>query len=217
MRIVVRLLAMALIGTWMSFACLAEEAARGGGSTLPANPDGSRPPAREDAAGGDKDADAIDTRITVQPRRLGKRDELREGDTKPRPFARHIFRPRRLSTREGSRRVTRDAIGLPIVRPDGMEQGSGQRHDLPALVHDPAPATTGFGANASGGGARTGISVGRPSSNANLIVRPSALNRGTINGTNLARPGFGPSSIGGPARPNTGINGTTIRPKHQAP
>jgi hypothetical protein len=50
-----------------------------------------------------------------------------------------------------------------------------------------------------------------------LIVRPSALNRGTINGTNLARPGFGPSSIGGPARPNTGINGTTIRPKHQAP
>jgi len=66
LRIVVRLLAIALIGTWMSFACLAEEAARdGGGSTLPANPDGSRPPAREDAAGGGKDSDAIDTRITV--------------------------------------------------------------------------------------------------------------------------------------------------------
>jgi hypothetical protein len=214
LRSVVHLLAIALIGTWMTQACLAEEAARDGrGSTLPANPDGSRPAAREDAAGGGKDTDAIDTRITVQPRRLGRRDAVREGDTKPRPFARHIFRPRRLSTREGSGRVTRDAIGLPVVRPDGMEQSTGQRHDLPALVHDPAPATTGFGANAGGGLARTGAALGRPS-NANPIARPAALNRGAINGTSLARPGLGPSSIGGPAKPIAGINGTTIRPKH---
>ncbi len=94
MRIAFHLLAIALIGAGMTSACLAEEAARdGGGSTLPANPDGSRPPAP--CRGWRKDADAIDTRITVQPRWLGKRDELREGDTKPRPFARHIFRPRR--------------------------------------------------------------------------------------------------------------------------
>jgi len=214
LRIVVRLLAIALIGTWMSFACLAEEAARdGGGSTLPANPDGSRPPARENAAGGGKDADAIDTRITVQPRRLGKRDELREGDTKPRPFARHIFRPRR-SAHESPAGVTHDAIGLPVARHDGMEQGRGQRRDLPVLGHDPAAAPTGFGANASGGLARTGGALGRPSSNAYQIVRPAALNRGTINGTNLTRPGVGPSSIGGPAKPVAGISGTTIRPKH---
>ncbi len=214
MRIVVRLPAIALIGTWMSFACLAAEAARdGGGSTLPANPDGSRPPARENAAGGGKDADAIDTRITVQPRRLGKRDELREGDTKPRPFARHIFRPRR-SAHESPAGVTHDAIGLPVARHDGMEQGRGQRRDLPVLGHDPAAAPTGFGANASGGLARTGGALGRPSSNANQIVRPAALNRGTINGTNLTRPGVGPSSIGGPAKPVAGISGTTIRPKH---
>ncbi len=214
MRIVVRLPAIALIGTWMSFACLAAEAARdGGGSTLPANPDGSRPPARENAAGGGKDADAIDTRITVQPRRLGKRDELREGDTKPRPFARHIFRPRR-SAHESPAGVTHDAIGLPVARHDGMEQGRGQRRDLPVLGHDPAAAPTGFGANASGGLARTGGALGRPSSNANQIVRPAALNRGTINGTNLTRPGVGPSSIGGPAKPVAGISGTTIRPEH---
>lgn len=212
MRIVVRLLAIALIGTWMSFACLAEEAARdGGGSTLPANPDGSRPPAREDAAGGGKDADAIDTRITVQPRRLGKRDELREGDTKPRPFARHIFRPRRS---ESSGHVTRDAIGLSVARQGGTEPGSGQRHDLPALVHNPATATSGFGANANGGLARTGGAFARQPSNANSLGKPAALNRGTINGTNLTRPGFGPSSVGGPAKPVAGISGTTIRPKH---
>jgi len=218
LRIVVHLLAIALIGTWMSFACFAEEAARdGGGSTLPAaSPDGSRPPAREDAAGGSKDADAIDTRVTVQPRRLGKRDELREGDTKSRQFARPIFRPRR-SAHESAGRVTRDAIGQPVGRYGGTEQGSGQRHDIPALVNNPGAIPTGFGANASSGFARPGGVFGHTPSNANQIVRPVVVNRGTINGTNFARPGVGPSSVGGPAKPITGISGTTIRPKHSAP
>ncbi len=181
----------------MSFACFAEEAARdGGGSTLPAaSPDGSRPPAREDAAGSSKDADAIDTRITVQPRRLGKRDELREGDTKPRPFARPIFRPRRS---ESSSHVTRDAIGEPVAHPGGIEQGIAERHDIPALVNNPGAIPTGFGANASRGFARPGGVFGHTPSNANRIVRPVVPNRGTINGTNFARPGFGPSSVGGP-------------------
>ena len=212
MRIVVRLLAIALIGTWMSFACLAEEAARdGGGSTLPANPDGSRPPAREDAAGGGKDADGIDTRITVQPHRLSRRDELREGDTKLRPFARPIFRPRRS---ESSGHVTRDAIGLPVAHPGGIEQGRAERHDIPALVNNPGTVPTGFGANTSGGIARPGGAFAHPLSNANSNVRSSTLNRGTINGTNFARPGVGSSSVGGPAKPVAGISGTTIRPKH---
>ena len=211
MRIVVHLLAIALIGTWMSFACLAEEAARdGGGSTLPAKPDGSRPPAREDAAGGGKDADAIDTRITVQPRRLGRRDELREGDTKLRPFARPIFRPRRS---ESSGHVTRDAIGLPVAHPGGIEQGRAERHDMPALVSNPGAVPTGFGANASGDIARPGGAFGREPSNANPIVRPAASKRGTINGSNLARRGLGPSSVGGPVKPIAGDRGTTIRPK----
>lgn len=254
LRIVVHLLAIALIGTWMTSACLAEDAAGAGpGSTPSANPDGSHPPAGEDAAGmakpdrqrapdgkgdskavigeggekgnvlgrdvkpsapGGRDADAIDTRITVQPRRPGKRDELREGDTKPWPLARHIFRPRRLSAREGRGGVTRDAIGLPVARHDGIEQPEGQRRELPGLAHDPAVAPTGFGADASGGLARTGGVFGRSPSNANPIVRPAALNRGTINGTNLTRPGLGPSSVGGPAKPLAGISGTTIRPKH---
>ena len=213
MKIAVHLLAIALIGAWMTSACLAEEAARdGGGSTLPANPDGSRPPAREDAAGGGKDADAIDTRVTVQPRRLGKRDELREGDTKPRPFARHIFRPRR-SAHESPGGVTRDAIGLPVARHDGMEQGSGQRRDLPVLGHDPVAAPTGIGAKSSDF-ARPGGAFGHRPSNANQIVRPVVVNRGTINGTNFVRPGIGSSSVGGPAKSVAGISGTTIRPKH---
>ncbi len=214
LRIVVHLLAIALMGIWTTQAGLAEEVAHaGGGSTLPANLDGSRPPAREDAAGGGKDFDAIDTSITVQPRRLGKRDELREGDTKPRPFARHIFRPRR-SAHESPGGTTRDAIASPVVRHDGMEQGSGQRRDLPALRHDPATAPTGIGANASSDVAKPGGAFGHTLSNAKQIVRPAALNRGAINGTSLARRGLGSSSIGGPAKPIAGINGTTIRPTH---
>jgi hypothetical protein len=212
LRIVVHLLAIALVGAGMTSACLAEEAARdGGGSTLPAAPDGSRPPAREDAAGGGKDADAIDTRITVQPRRFGKRDELREGDTKPRPFARHIFRPRRS---ESSGYVTRDAIGVPVAHLGGIEQGRAVRHDMPALVNNPGAVPTGFGANASSDFARPGGAFGHPPSNANGIVRPVVPKLGTVNGTNFARPGVGSSSIGGPAKSIAGINGTTIRPKH---
>ena len=212
MRIVGHLLAIALIGSWMTLACLAEDATGAGpGSTPSANPDGSRPPAREDAAGGGKDADAIDTRITVQPRRPGKRDELREGTMKP--LAPRIFR-RRPSAREGRDGVTRDAIGLPVTRHDGMERGNGQRHDVPALGHNPAGAPTGFDANASGGLARTGGTAGHPPSNTNPIMKPATLNRGTINGTTIVRPGFGPASVGGPAKLVAGISGTTIRPKH---
>ena len=213
MRIVVHLLAITLIGTWMSLACLAEEAARdGGGSTLPAaSPDGSRPPAREDAGGGSRDADAIDTRITVQPRRLGRRDAVGEGDTKLRPHASPIFRPRRS---ESSGHVTRDAIGEPVAHPGGIEQGSAERRDMPALVNNPGAVPAGFGANASSDFARPGGAFGHTPSNANRIVRPVVPNLGTVNGTDFARPGVGSSSIGGPAKPVAGISGTTIRPKH---
>lgn len=252
MRILVYLVAIAVIGTWMTQGSLAEEVSRDGGSTVSANPDGSRPPVPEDATGGakldhrhapdgkgesktvtgeggqkgnsvgrdvkpapsvDKDSDAIDTRITVPPQRPGRRDAVKEGDSKARPFARHIFRPPR-SAHENPARVTRDAIGLPIGRHEGIEQGSAERHDTPALVNNPAAAPTGFGANTSGGSARPGEVFAHPLSNANPIARSSAPNRGTVNGTNLARPGAGPSSVGGPAKPVAGINGTSFRSKH---
>ncbi len=213
MRIVVHLLAITLIGTWMSFACFAEEAARdGGGSTLPAaSPDGFRPLAREDAAGGSKDADAIDTRITVHSWRPGARDAAKEGDREVSPFARPTFRPRRS---ESSGHVTRDAIGEPVAHPGGIEQGKPERHDIPALVNNLGAIPTGFGGNASSEFARPGGVFGHTPSNANEIVRPVVPNRGTINGTNFARPVVGSSSVGGPAKPVAGINGTTIRPKH---
>ncbi len=226
LRIVVHLLVIALIGVLATQACLAEDApGTGAGSAPSANPDGkddsktgmSEGADKGNAAGrdvkpsapGGKDSDAIDTRI-VQSRRLGKRHELREDDI--RPIAPHIFRPWR-SAHESHGRVSRDAIGVPVARPGSMEQRSAEH----PLGNNPAGAPTGFGENTSGGVARPGGPLGHQPSNAYPNVRPSTLNRGTINGTNVVRPGVGPSSVGGPANPITGISGTTIRSKHQAP
>jgi hypothetical protein len=44
-------------------------------------------------------------------------------------------------------------------------------------------------------------------------ITPTA--RGTLNGTALVRVGSGAPVIGGPAKAVTGINGTTLRHKHQ--
>jgi hypothetical protein len=38
--------------------------------------------------------------------------------------------------------------------------------------------------------------------------------RATISGTGAARTGTGAAKLGGPASANSGINGTTMRPKH---
>jgi len=52
------------------------------------------------------------------------------------------------------------------------------------------------------------------------IVRPNVspvvttLNRATINGTGVTRPGAGPSRLGGPAKAVARINGTSIRRKN---
>jgi hypothetical protein len=52
----------------------------------------------------------------------------------------------------------------------------------------------------------------RPHANAPATIVPP--NRATISGTNASRLGSGPAKLGGPAKPASGINGTTIRPKH---
>jgi hypothetical protein len=54
----------------------------------------------------------------------------------------------------------------------------------------------------------------RPAAIAKPIVGSSVANRGSINGTGLVHRGSGPSGIGGPAKMQDGINGTTIRPTH---
>ena len=195
LRIVVHLLVIALIGVLATQACLAEDApGTGAGSAPSANPDGkddsktgmSEGADKGNAAGrdvkpsapGGKDLRRDRYAHPVQSRRLGKRHELREDDRSDRSL-RTIFRPWR-SAHESHGRVSRDAIGVPVARPGSMEQRSAEH----PLGNNPAGAPTGFGENTSGGVARPGGPLGHTPSNANPNVRPSTLNRGTINGTN---------------------------------
>jgi hypothetical protein len=72
-----------------------------------------------------------------------------------------------------------------------------------------------LGASASVGVAeanRGGQKFFRPHANAPATIVPP--NRATISGTDASRLGSGPGKLGGPAKPASGINGTTIRPKH---
>jgi hypothetical protein len=68
----------------------------------------------------------------------------------------------------------------------------------------------------------------RPATAGTVVAAPPALGnawhpgaapvssaRGGLNGTTLVRVGSGAPVIGGPAKTVTGINGTTLRPKHQ--
>lgn len=59
---------------------------------------------------------------------------------------------------------------------------------------------------------RNGQKFFRPHANAPAIIMPP--NCATINGTDASRLSSGPAKLGGPAKPASGINGTTIRPKH---
>ena len=53
-----------------------------------------------------------------------------------------------------------------------------------------------------------------PCSSGQNFAGSVVLSRGTIDGMGVTRPGVGPSRVGGPAKVVSGINGTTIRPKH---
>jgi hypothetical protein len=52
----------------------------------------------------------------------------------------------------------------------------------------------------------------RPQVNPTATVIP--LGRATISGTGVPRTGSGAAKLGGPAKASSGINGTTMRPKH---
>ena len=103
----------------------------------------------------------------------------------------------------------RNAIGQPIVQSKGL--ATTQPH-VPSALQTPGavPPTL-----------RGAPSVGPPviSSNPTHAGAPVAnaatlSNRGSVSGVGVIRPGAAPSTIGGAARPNYGINGTAVQNKH---
>ena len=165
-------------------------------------------------APGDKNEDAIDTRDTVLPHRLGNRRDAVEEVKALKSVAPRNLLGRRTLSHGATEGVARNAIGIPVARRDGSEQHVGQHRDFPIGIHGPAPAAIGANESTTSRLAKAQGRIDRGTTSANPIVRPAVSNRGTINGTSLMRAGSGPSGIGGPAKTVAGINGTAIRPKH---
>jgi hypothetical protein len=188
-----------------------------GGVQVPSSGEaaGKDPNAAESRA---RDVNAIDTRITAPSRRaINNPDKLRA--LKTLTFIAPRGAPVRRSAASGAiGHSTRNAIGMPVVRHlDGENDHA---------VSIPAAAAAGVDRSVAhslvkfdGGAERVGterpnpVSPGIGRQNTNAPANPIAANRGMIDGTKLVRPGYGPSTIGGPAKAVASINGTTIRPK----
>jgi hypothetical protein len=145
---------------------------------------------------GDKLND-IETRITVQPRRLGKSLNPNIGHANALSFARNPYHPRTLSALP---RVpyspVRNAIGLPISPRASLGPGDGLH---PTGLRPVRPL----------------VSPAVPNSATGRVVAPhptpSFVSPSAINGTGLASRHQGPPQIGRPSAV-AGINGTTIKP-----
>jgi len=91
----------------------------------------------------------------------------------------------------------RNAIGVPLDR---------------ALVARPAAVTPGISAHVKG--TSSGPAGGTAMHQIVVPPIPSGPPNIGLNGTAISRIGTGPATVGGAARFTTGINGTSIRPKH---
>jgi hypothetical protein len=160
----------------------------------------------------------IDTRISVQSRRPTKRPD-KIGDVKivVRPGALVNFRARHHTSAPGAiGGIAKDAIGLPMAN-RGVTQGPN------AVAHQGPPSAAQISVGTAGGIARNAAGslanagAGGPQvapRGAGPIGTATATNHAAINGTGLTRPGYGPGTVGGPAKAVAGINGTSVRPKH---
>jgi hypothetical protein len=148
------------------------------------------------------DLNAIDTRITVQPRRPSSKP----GETPERKFVISPKPPRNPSARgefaPGS--VNRNAIGTLVVRPEVPHAGGGE----PAGQISAKPVGTEPGSVAKIDPTLQPHVMPQPKLNP---VSPIAVNRGMINGTTMIRRGSAPTIIGGPAKASAGGSGSAFR------
>jgi hypothetical protein len=166
--------------------------------------------ARETHPGSKDDGvNPIETRITVQSPRTTKRSD-KTGDMKTivGTGAPGSFRAwHRISAPGAIGGVARNAIGLPVTN----------RAGAPPAAQMSGPNSSGVAAGSVVGGMAAATDVSGPKlvhQNAGPIATAAVTNRANISGIGLARPGYGPGVIGGPAKVVSGINGTSLRPKH---
>jgi hypothetical protein len=152
----------------------------------------------------------IDTRISVQPRRLGAKPGMAGAKSAiGSPLTRRLQRPIPPTPRMPNVPV-RNALGVPVQPLANTERRDLNRPHAPAA---PAGAT----AAPSSAGSRV-TRVEGPADHrvptTNPVIVPPVANRAAINGTGLTPRNVGPPLIGGPKAAVAGVNGTMIKPKH---
>jgi hypothetical protein len=169
---------------------------------------------RSSPAGG-RGADAVDTRITVVPRRADRKsDTVQDARTKSKVGVRATVHGRPILHPGAPELARRNAIGLPVAQRGNPQRRSGEPQEL-----------TGQNSKLSGlnmGQSRVGPRLTEPEPGRFTVnparsatsVPAAVSTGGKINGTGLIRPGGTAFGIGGPARPAAGINGTMITSKH---
>jgi hypothetical protein len=111
--------------------------------------------------------------------------------------------------------IARNAVGLVVPGTGAGHMGAGGA--AAGGVARTAPgfmAHTGTGTSASATGmGSVGVDIHRPAPLLNATTGPAA-HMAVINGAARGPVSIGPSSVGGPAKDHSGINGTTLRLKH---
>ncbi len=198
----------------------AEDTAAGGHegsatSDAAAAPSGSEASSSADAVSESaaKNADDIDTRISVQPRHTGNKPG-KAGEAKVKFNLSGVKNPHRrvFSASRANKQAVRNAVSVPISQHEMLDR-PGSEHPFTAPTQHLPAATIGAIGNTTIGVVKTESGLAH-----HMIVPPSAsptiLNR-NLNGTSASHRGVTSAGIGGPARTaTTGLNGTTIRPPH---
>jgi hypothetical protein len=163
------------------------------------------------------DLGAVDTHITVQPRLHGpNRNDGGEGKDKTKTHALTPTRPRPQSVappRQGE--TDRNAIGVSV--PASREASGGGQNSVsnpPRVTRAISPVVRG-GGTGIGKTAESPDRVAIPQPNHRTVAVPASSGAAaTINGSGFHRRGLASGTVGGPINTATGINGSTIRPKH---
>jgi hypothetical protein len=110
----------------------------------------------------------------------------------------------------GANVADHNAIGMPVARPDGGQKPTAPNLGRAATLAPPVSPAPSGAALGLGSSALNAPHVPAPA------PRPLVFSRGTINGGAVfTRPGTALAPLGGPAKQAaTGINGTSIQPKH---
>ncbi len=166
----------------------------------------SRQPDSGAAARSDGKPDDIDTRITVQPHRSGKIEQVK---LKTKPPTANLHR----RTFSASLRATRNAVSVPSSRQGAAVWSEREHRLLPAAPHPSIVPGIGTSGTQAGPAATFDVRVGHTSANRTPLANSVGISRGAVNGSGVHQH-FSAASLGGPATAISGINGTSIRPKH---